>query len=226
MVSPTSEPGKYEIIAGQRRLLAHQKLNKDSIYAVVLGEQVDETTAKALSITENLIRRELSAADLIDACTYLYNKYGSVKAVVEKTGLPQPRVSSYVKFDRLVPELKELVKDGKVDVKVALRAQDAAEVGGTSSPAEAVKLAKEMATMSGVQQKRVVEDRQANPAASIDTVLESAKGGAKLTQILVTLGAGAHQALQAHAKNEQITMDDAARELIEGGLSAKGLMEG
>jgi hypothetical protein len=96
------------------------------------------------------------------------------------------------------------------------------EVGGTPNPAEAVKLAEEMATMSGAQQKKVVEDRQANPTAPI----EGAKGGAKITQILVTLGAAAHQALQTHAKNEQTTMDDAARKLIENGLSAKGLMEG
>ena len=109
VVSPTENEGQYEIITGQRRFLAHKELNKETIWAAVLDEHVDEIMAKVLSITENLVRRDLHSGDLIDVCTYLYKHYGSIKAVCEETGLAQNKVSQYVKYDQLIPELKEMV---------------------------------------------------------------------------------------------------------------------
>lgn len=65
------QPEKWEILTGQRRFLAHKRLRKQSITAAILDGHVDEQTAKAISITENLIRRKLSGKDLIDGVTYL-----------------------------------------------------------------------------------------------------------------------------------------------------------
>ena len=48
VVSPTDDEGKYEIITGQRRFLAHQELGKDKIWAAILDQRVDEMTAKVL----------------------------------------------------------------------------------------------------------------------------------------------------------------------------------
>ena len=39
-------------------------------------KRVDEGQAKAISITENLIRRQLSGKELKDGILYLYNLYG------------------------------------------------------------------------------------------------------------------------------------------------------
>lgn len=225
VICPADKAGKYEIITGQRRFLAHEKLGKKTILAAIIEERVDEMTAKVLSVTENLVRRDLNKRDLIDVCTALYKRYGTVKAVAEETGLPSPKVSDYVKYDRLAPELRELVDAGDVEIKAALRAQDAASVTGTLDTAEAVKLAKEMSSMSGAQQSKIVKDRAENPAVSVDEIIERAKTGEKITQILVTLTAGVHGSLQKYAKDEGTTLDDAARSLIEEGLSSKGFSE-
>src|SRR6266545_552956 len=101
VVCPSATPGRYEIITGQRRFLAHQELRRSTITAAILDERVDETMAKVLSVTENLVRRDLNSRDLIDACTALYKKYGSIKAVADETGLPYSKVSQYVKYDQL-----------------------------------------------------------------------------------------------------------------------------
>ena len=50
VVCETEMPGKYEIVTGQRRFMAHQELQMESIMAAVLDERVDETTAKVLSV--------------------------------------------------------------------------------------------------------------------------------------------------------------------------------
>lgn len=225
VVCEADKPGKYEILTGQRRFLAHKMLKKRTIRAVVLKNRVDEMTAKAISVTENLIRRDLSQKELIDACTALYKKYSSMKAVAESTGLSPSVVSQYVKYDRLIPQLKKLVDQGQVDIKVALRAQDAAAAGAEAvDSSEAVKLAQEMGQMSGVQQKKLVKERKENPAVPVDEAIEGAKTGAKVTQVIVTLSADIHKSLQAFAQQEGVPQDDAAGTLIEEGLQLKGFL--
>jgi ParB family chromosome partitioning protein len=224
VVCPAEKPGQYEIITGQRRFLAHQELKKETILAAILDEKVDVTTAKVLSLTENLMRRDPNPKDLIDVCTALYRHYGgSIQAVVEATGLPRTKVSQYVKYDRLQPKLRTLVDKGEVDLKAALRAQDAASLSGDMKPDEAVKLAKEMSQMSGAQQSKLV--KQVAEGTATDEAIEAAKTGEKTTQVIVTLGTAAHKGLSTYAKDEGTTLDDAARTLIEEGLSGKGLME-
>lgn len=167
------------------------------------------------------MRLDLSKKELIDACTSMFKKYGSIKNVCEATGLPYSKVSLYVKYDRLIPKLKKLVDEGEVDMPTALRAQDAASVTGNTNENEAVIFAKEMKTMSGAQQSRIIKEREANPEVPADDVIESAKTGTKVTQVIVTLSATVHSSLQNYAKSEGQNQDAAAG-LIEEGLEQKG----
>ena len=226
VVAPGSVEGKFEIITGQRRFLAHQELKKASILAAILDEKVDTTTAKVLSVTENLVRRDLNSRDLIDVCTELYKRYGSVRAVSEETGLPHHKVSQYVKYDQLVPKLRELVDQGKVAVQVALRAQKAASAGGGEiDDEEAVEFALEMAPLSGAQQSKIVKEREEHPEISATEAIEHAKTGGRITQIVVTLSTDIHSSLNEYAKFNGTTQDDAARSLITDGLSTTGFLE-
>ena len=38
----------------------------------------------------------------------LFRKYGTAKAVADETGLPYADVRNYVKYERLLPEMREL----------------------------------------------------------------------------------------------------------------------
>lgn len=220
------QSGKWEILTGQRRFLAHKLLEEESITAAVLDGHVDERTAKAISITENLIRRKLSGKELIDGVTYLYKMYGTQKAVVEATGLPPAAVSNYVKYPRLMPELKELVDNENVDINVALRAQDAAiQDDGEPDPDTAIKLAISMDTMSDVQRKKIVEERKEDPSKPIDDVIENAKSRTKVIQVVATLTQSTHTALRKFATNEGIKQDEAAATLIEHALTSEGLLD-
>ena|SRR5438067_4996801 len=222
VVCPAREKGKFEILTGQRRYMAHKKLNRQTISACILDREVDETEAKVISVTENLVRRDLNRKDLIDACTSLYRKYLTIKDVAEETGLPASKVALYVKYDRLRSELKTLVDSGEVELKTALRAQDEASVSGKFNAQEAIMLAKELSRMSGVQQDRIVKTRAEDPTVDVSDVIEAAKTGEKITQIVVTIGAGLHQSLKQFAKEEATSVDDAAGGLIEEGLTGKG----
>lgn len=222
VVCESEKKGKYEILAGQRRFLAVKALKLKTIEAV-LHVVKDDTHAKVLSLTENLMRRDVTQREKINACTDLYKKFGTIKAVVEETGFPYAEVNLYVKYDRLVPELKKAVDAGKLNMKTALRAQDAAAAGGEEVDAkDAMKLALEMSGMSGVQQKKLVEAREEDPDSSVDDAIEAAKTGAKVTQVVVTLSSETHKSLQSYAHSESVTQDDAAATLIQDGLADKG----
>ena len=213
--------GKYEIITGQRRFLAHKELAKKTIWAAILDERVDEMTAKVLSVTENLVRRDLHTRDLIDVCTYLYRQYGSMKAVCEETGLAQTKVSQFVKYDQLIPELKKIVDNGQVKLNTALRAQQASQMDAD----EAVQFALEMDPMSGAQQSEIVKKRESDPFRDADDIIEEAKAGGKITQIVVTLTSEVHGALRQYATAQQTNADDAAGILIREGLYSNNLLE-
>ena len=224
VVCESETPGKFEIITGQRRFMAHQELKLDTILAAVLDQRVDETMAKVLSVTENLVRRDLNSRDLIDACTHLYHKYGSIQVVADETGLPYTKVSQYVKYDQLVEPLRQLV-DAGTPLQTALRAQQAASVSGSVNAEEAVQFAKEMAPMSGVQQSKIVSTRNKNPTITADDIIEDAKAGGRITQVVVTLSSDVHGALTKYAQSQGTNSDDAAGILIRRALYDNDFLE-
>ena len=226
VVCEATQPGKWEILTGQRRFLAYRMLNRETISAAVLDSHVGEAEAKTISITENLMRRKLSGKELKDGIFYLYNIYGSVKDVVETTGLPYREVRDYVKYPRLVQQLKDLVDEGKVDVNAALRAQDSAtDDDGEVNTKDALVLAQEMASMSGAQRKKVEQDRRNNPDKTVVDVIEGAKSGSKVIQIVATVTLDVHQAIQKVAREEGTNQGEATGILIEEALSGRGLLD-
>ncbi len=147
-----------------------------------------------------------------------------MKDVAEETGLPYNHVRQFVRYDRLVEPLKDMVDSG-MKIKVAIRAQDAATIDGEINKEEAVQAAKEMETMGGTQQAKLVKMRQRNPEKGIDDVIEQTKSADKIPQITITIGTELLTGLQSYARAEETSEDDAARMFIEKGLLAEGYLE-
>ncbi len=227
VVCEATQTGKWEILSGQRRFLAHRMLKKETIPAAIINERVSEAEAKAISITENLIRRKLSGKELKDGILYLYKMYGTIKDVVAATGLPIGKVRENLKYPRLIPKLQKMVDDNEVDINVALKSQDAAcEKGNLEEPnAEvAVTLAREMSTMTGAQRKTFA--KQLDTDMPIEEAVEKAKSGADVVQAVITLTKDTHSALQKYTREEKTNQDEAIVMLIEEGLTERGLLEG
>lgn len=230
LVAPIAQQGRYEILLGQRRFLAHQLLAQQghlsdppTIMAAVLDERVEAAEAKAISLTENLLREGLTHRDTIDACTFLYNHYGSVRLVAEATGISESKVRTFVKYTRLVEPLKRAVDNGEADLDAALKAQDISlrDKGGFDSE-EAVQLAKEMSGMSGAQQKKLQARAIEAPEMNVNELIEDAKTGSKITQIVVTLTGQLHVLLQKYAQDQGTSQDVAASTLLETALAQLG----
>jgi len=218
--------GRYEILAGQRRFLAHQKLKYPTIRAIVTeAGKLDDETKVAISLTENLVRRDNSQKELIDACTKLFKKYTSIKLVAEETGLSAAIVSQYVKYDQLIPQLKKKVENAQIDMRVALQAQQAAtNEKGTVDSKAAEKFAEELAPMSNQQRKVFIKTVESDPTASVEEKIERGRKQPVLRQVIVTLEESLHKGLQTFAKDEGLNQDEAAANLIEDGLTRRNLV--
>ena len=131
-----------------------------------------------------------------------------------------------MKYPRLLPELKRMVDDGEIDVNAAVKAQDASnDEDGIPDPEVAVALAREMNPMSGVQRKKFTKERKKHPDRPIVEVIEIAKTGSRVVQIVATLTQDAHAALQQFAREEDTNQDEAAALLIEEALVGRGLID-
>jgi ParB family chromosome partitioning protein len=226
VVARIPSTGTYEIITGQRRFLAHKRLGWSTILAAILPEAVDLTTARALSISENVVRTELNPKDLIDACTLLYRKYGSVKAVAEELGLPAHKVNSYVKYERLRPELRGLVDTGEVEINLALRVQDTLEHVEPSDGIDTVLVTRNLTRMSRAQQSAFLRNASVDDLRNIATS-EQTDESRRVTQVIVTLPVTVHRQLQEWAKQHGLTQDGAAAQMIISGLQeCDGALQG
>lgn len=226
LVCATDEENRWEILAGQRRFLAHKKLGKGVIPAAILDGHVDETEAKAISVTENLVRRQLAGKDLKDGILFLYKHYGTVKDVHTATGISEQKIRDNVKYPRLIPELKKMVNDNEIDITAALRAQDASKKSPEDEPdtSTAIQLAKEMNPMSDAQRKRVLEEKRKNPDITTDELIENAKSGSKVIQIVATVTKSTHEAVRRFAQEEKQNQDEATVTLIEDALTSRGFL--
>ena len=165
VVKYESDPHKWELVAGQRRLLAHKLLKRKEIMAGIIEGKLTLEEGLAISGNENVFQLGMIRPDLVDLCEELFNRYGTVKAVVQRTMLPYPLVKKHVRYSRLSPFLKKMVDNKQIEVDLAMKTQDAASVSGTFKEAEAKTLIKVLTESDDKLRKRILEVRNANPTA-------------------------------------------------------------
>lgn len=104
VVCEATQMGKWEILKGQRRFLAHKALKRDTITAAILDQPVDAAEAKAISITASLIRRKLSEITVDDAVDRARTGSKSRQAVVSLTRNAHAALRRYAKDQDLTQD--------------------------------------------------------------------------------------------------------------------------
>ena len=216
--------GRYEIITGQRRYLACERLGWKTISAGVLDSRPSDKLAKGISLTENLVREDMTTRDYIAACNYLFREYGSVKIVSEELGISSQKVNQYVKYPQLVPSLKQRVDEG-LDLDIALRAQRAAtDDHGDVDEETANALADEMRQLSSTQQRQLEKIAAQQTGAAVEQIIEEGRRQPVIKRVVVNLSEELHDALEGYANDQDKGRDDAIVDLLESGLSSEGYM--
>jgi ParB family chromosome partitioning protein len=105
--------GTYELIAGERRWRAAQRLGWREIGAVV--READDRTLLALALIENLQRDGLSPIDEARGYERLMSEFGAGQQdVAEMVGRDRTTVANQLRLLRLPAGVQELVHNGKL----------------------------------------------------------------------------------------------------------------
>lgn len=100
----------YKLLAGQRRLEALRQLGHEVAPVLVLDNErfSDASNAKAVSIVENLHRKNMSARDIAASCRFLVQKVGRADAA-KALGISRDTLREYLGFDGVPDSVKEMV---------------------------------------------------------------------------------------------------------------------
>ena len=125
--------GRYELIAGERRWRAAQLAGVKKIPAIL--KKVDENTAAAIALVENIQREDLSAIEEATAIKQLILKFDMThEQVATAIGRSRPAVSNLLRLLELAPEVRSWMIEGRLEMAHAraLLALDKAEQTDTA----------------------------------------------------------------------------------------------
>ena len=219
--SLTQKP--YQLIAGQRRFLAHKKLGQPTIRVVFAGDLTQEQSTLR-SLVENLQRVDLNHADTARAITSLFKKYNNDERKVQReTGLSIQRVRDYIAIEaQASPEMKKKLEHRKVtiiDVKRAIRASM-----GNMEKAEAILSLMEKYPLNKHQKKRVVEYAVQNRSATADKIIEEAMRPRVEQCIMVSLPDVVRVGLEKATKKLAKDAEDIVADVLEQWLNNQGFL--
>lgn len=130
----------WEIIAGERRFRAAQKLGLLTIPAVEVT--ASDVESLEIALIENLQRADLSPLEEADGYQRLADEFQMTQEqIAQKVGKDRATVANALRLLRLAPEVKALVASGR------LTAGHARVVAGLNSPAEQKKLAEKILSL-------------------------------------------------------------------------------
>lgn len=121
----TKADGRFDLLAGQRRVLAFEQLGEKEIPAIIVDD-LDQISRKILSLTENIHRRALPYGDTVRVCDELFNIYtGTTSQRIDKMakeiGISISTITKYLSY-RLVPKkVRDMVDEGKITATQAFK---------------------------------------------------------------------------------------------------------
>jgi len=107
--------GRYELIAGERRWRAAKIAGLTSIPAIV--RQLDDQSVAAVSLIENIQRKDLNALEEAHALQRLRDEFGMTQeAVAKAVGRSRSAVTNLLRLLELHEEVKTLLEKGELDM--------------------------------------------------------------------------------------------------------------
>ena len=114
VVRPTGT-GSYELIAGERRWRASQLAGLDTIPAVV--RELDDQTAAAISLIENIQREDLNPLEESRALQRLIDEFTMThQEVADSVGRSRTAVTNLLRLRELNEDVKTLVDEKRIEM--------------------------------------------------------------------------------------------------------------
>lgn len=211
--------GRYDLIVGQRRLIAMSKLGLNEV-PVLVRNPVDLSKAKIISLSENIQRRRVPAQDMTDAITYLLRELKSPTKVAKALGVNYSVVTKYMSYARIVPdEIKKMVNKGWLTVP------DATKITSQVYPDEkkAVALAKKLAKKARETKDRIIDAaREAPKEAPVEEIVEIAKKARVVKEVVVHFPQKYAEGLTKASNHLRLEPEDVIKNITIDWLETEG----
>lgn len=218
----------YELLAGQRRYLAHKDILKwREILAMIIEEPNSNMIKKTISWLENEARAKMANKDKLKWIAEMYSVNETIPNIANALGISRDEVKSAIKLPRVPDVVREAVQKGEIDPATAVRATDAKrfEKGVTSEKVgeDVLDLAKKMMqnNVTKSQIENMIEYAKNNPEADTKELLSDGIKNVREKLSLEFLVNDAKR-LERYATSKEKTKAEAAMDLVLEGLDDHG----
>lgn len=113
LVRPLDIPGRYQLIAGERRWLASRRVGKSTIPAIV--RQVSDEQTLEITIVENLQRADLNPMEQARAYQRLSQQFHlTQEQMATRTGKERASVANFLRLLKLPEPVQQKVETGEL----------------------------------------------------------------------------------------------------------------
>lgn len=171
IVRPTDDK-RYEVLVGQRRLLACQKIGLDPVTCLI-RDDLGDADAVTLSLVENVHRADMHPLD--KACTLktLYDRYQSYDRVAKECAWSVSTIRKYIQLLSLPAEIQQRISTAGGPSGVGTLAR----LGATFSGDEAIEVYEKISGFTQRIQEEILK-RSDGDIVNIDNLVEEAQEGA------------------------------------------------
>jgi ParB family transcriptional regulator, chromosome partitioning protein len=164
--------GQFEVLVGQRRLLACRKIGLDPVPCLV-RDDLGDTDAVALSLVENVHRADMHPLDKAYALKALYDRYQSYERVAREAAWSVSTIRKYIQLLALPDELQQRlgISAGPAGVGTLAR------LASTFSGDEAIEVYDQIAGFTQRIQGEILK-RSDGDIGAIGALVEEAQEGA------------------------------------------------
>lgn len=108
--------GRYDLIAGERRLRASKAAGLDEVPVYVLSITTDVDLME-VALIENIQREDLNAVEQAEAFALLHSKFDLTQEQISKrVGMSRPAVANYLRILKLPNEIKSSLQQGVISM--------------------------------------------------------------------------------------------------------------
>lgn len=113
IVTPADEPGKYTLIAGERRLLAASLAGLESVPAIV--REASEQESLELALIENVHRTDLTPLEAAEAYRQLADDFNlSHEQIAQQLGKSRVSITNTLRLLKLPEDVRQALAKGEI----------------------------------------------------------------------------------------------------------------
>ena len=111
-----SENGRYELVAGERRLRAAKALGLEEVPVYILSVDSDVNMME-YALIENIQREDLNPMEQAEAFALLHGKYDlKQEEIAQQVGMSRSAVANYLRILRLPSEIKTSLRNNEISM--------------------------------------------------------------------------------------------------------------